>query len=124
MFSKFAVGFPYQHVLGAILSVMWLGFWWAIFGRITLGNVGLLLIGLAIAGMGANILREVYRVATGITLNPSVVEWWQGVHVPMSAMWVVNLIVLFVGCAFIIISKGTGETLVQFNSPCAFLRLK
>ena len=109
LFNKFSVSFPYQHILGAVLSVMWLGFWWLIFGRITLGNIGFLLIGLAIAGMGANILRELYRVATGIALNPSMVEWWVGIHVSVNVIWVVNLIFLFVGSAFAIISKGSGE---------------
>jgi len=101
-FNRLGIIFPYQPILGAILSVFWLGFWVAVFRNITAQSIGWLLVGLAIAGGGANLLRGIYTLITGIALNPANVEWWFGIHVPIAWMSAINVIVLVIGSALVV----------------------
>lgn len=101
LFNKFGVTFVYQPILGAVLSVFWLGFWLLIFSTISRENIGWLLVGLSVAGGGANLLRAIFQYATNIQLNPSVVEWWFGIHIPMLWMILINEVLMILGLVLI-----------------------
>jgi len=106
LFDRSKTDFRGQHFLGGLISPIWLIIFLIIFDfDLSSHNLGWLLIGLAIAGGGCNLLRHIYWRITKVRLvNSERVEWWFKVYITKKQMNLTNLTILTAGIVLVTVS--------------------